>query len=74
MGQAIFEPNMRGPWPKRKYAELVKLDGELLGCLSLFGNAWSFMRPSWDRMMLDRTAFCDPLFVGVPMITREPPG
>jgi hypothetical protein len=63
MAQAAIEPGFKGPWPQRKYAMLLQLEYELLASLSLVSNAWSRMRPSWDKLLAERLHVFDPIFV-----------
>lgn len=63
MMNASVEPGLRGTWPKKEYQKLLALQHHALGAMSLLAGAWSQMKPSWMRAMIDRTSYFEPVFI-----------
>ncbi|EPQ28128.1 uncharacterized protein PFL1_06939 [Pseudozyma flocculosa PF-1] len=59
-----YEYSLRGRWPKQRYAELFKVQMELLKLLSHTLTVISQLGPAYSLALLRRTRFLDPLFLG----------
>lgn len=63
MGFASLEPGIQGPWPKAKYQELTRIEGQILSALGLLSGSFARLQPKWCKLLAERSAMMHPAFV-----------
>ena len=57
------DQNSRGPWPKKSYAELIRIEGQVLASLALLSVAYARLEPVWCKRLAERSDVMHPAFV-----------
>ncbi|KAG5654141.1 hypothetical protein H0H81_006852 [Sphagnurus paluster] len=60
---ARFEPQLAGPWPHSKYAELFSIQRRALSSLILFLGAFTQLDTKWCSILVHQTPFLNPNLV-----------
>ncbi|GFZ43623.1 hypothetical protein JCM24511_01343, partial [Saitozyma sp. JCM 24511] len=63
MGFASLEPGIQGPWPKAKYQELTRIEGQILSALGLLSGSFARLQPKWCKLLAERSAMMHPAFI-----------
>lgn len=66
---SIFDLSFHGPWPKRRYEELMDIHARLLQAIAQMAGALVGLDERWRRKMLYTTAILDPLTISDTCVT-----
>ncbi|WVQ77075.1 hypothetical protein IAR50_006758 [Cryptococcus sp. DSM 104548] len=61
---ASLEIGLKGPWPKKTYAKLYKVQSEILVTLALLSSAYSRLEVVWCKRLTTRSLLMHPAFIG----------
>ncbi|TYJ56489.1 hypothetical protein B9479_002736 [Cryptococcus floricola] len=64
MMYASLEIGLKGPWPKKTYAKLYKVQNEILVTLALLSSAYSRLEVVWCKRLATRSLLMHPAFIG----------